>query len=59
MKGDACFQDSDCMNRLLHEPLDKPAYIVTKIHKAKELEGISSLQEVGRQNGFVFYKRMP
>jgi 4-amino-4-deoxy-L-arabinose transferase-like glycosyltransferase len=57
--GDACFQNSDCMNRLLYEPLDKPAYIATKIHKAKELEGIAGLQEVGRQNGFVFYKRMP
>lgn len=58
-QDDACFQDSDCMNRLLYEPLDKPAYIATKIHKAKELEGILGLQEIGRKNGFVFYKRMP
>lgn len=56
-QGDACFQDSECTNRLLHEPLDKPAYIATKIHKAKELEGIPGLQEIGRKNGFVFYKR--
>lgn len=58
-QGDACFQDSECMNRLLHEPLDKPAYIATKIHKAKELQDIPGLQEIGRKNGFVFYKRMP
>ncbi len=58
-QGDACFQDSECTNRLLHEPLNKPAYIVTKIHKAKELENILGLQEVGRKNGFVFYKREP
>lgn len=58
-EGDACFQDSECMNRLLYEPLSKPAYIATKIHKAKELAGIPGLQEIGRKNGFVFYKRMP
>lgn len=57
-QGDACFQDSECMNRLLHKPLHKPAYIATKIHKAKELEGIPGLQEIGRKNGFVFYKRI-
>ncbi len=58
-QGDACFQDSECTNRLLHEPLDKPAYIATKIHKARELENIPGLQEIGRKNGFVFFKRMP
>ncbi len=56
-RGDACFQSSECTNRLLYQSLDKPAYIATKIHKAKELEGIPGLREIGRQNGFVFYRR--
>ena len=58
-QGRACFQDSACTNRLLEQPLDKPAYIATKIHKAKELEGILGLREIGRKNGFVFFKKMP
>jgi 4-amino-4-deoxy-L-arabinose transferase-like glycosyltransferase len=57
--GRACFQNSECTNRLLHEPLDKPAYIATKIHKAPELKDIPGLEEIGRQNGFVFFQRNP
>ena len=55
--GEACFKDTACMNRLFQKPLDKPAYIVTKLHRAKTLEEMETLEEVGRKNGFVFFKR--
>ena len=55
--GDACFKDTACMNRLFFDPLDKPAYIVAKVHKAKTLEEMETLEEVGRKNGFVFFRR--
>ncbi len=38
-------------------PIDKDVYVVTKIHKTGELEGIPGLKEINRKNGFVFYKR--
>lgn len=52
-----CFKNEACIQRLLHEPLDKPAYIVTKITKVKELQNLPGMTEIGRQNGFVFYRR--
>ena len=55
--GDACFKDTACMNRLFYGPLDKPAYIVTKVHRAKPLEEMETLEEIGRKNGFVFFRR--
>lgn len=57
--GRACFIDQDCMERLLRQPLDRPAYIVTKIHRVGELAGIPGLEEIGRKNGFVFFRRGP
>ncbi len=36
---------------------DKEVYIVTKIHKAHELEGREDLTELYRKNGFVFFHR--
>jgi 4-amino-4-deoxy-L-arabinose transferase-like glycosyltransferase len=53
-----CFQDSECTRRLIHDPVDKPVYIATKIHKAQELEKMETLEEIGRKNGFVFFKRI-
>ena len=38
-------------------PVDKDVYIVTKINKTKELVALPDLEEIGRKNGFVFYKR--
>jgi 4-amino-4-deoxy-L-arabinose transferase-like glycosyltransferase len=43
---------------LLHsEEVDKPAYIVCKIHRADELRANPLLEEIGSKNGFVFFKR--
>jgi len=55
--GQACFKDTACMDKLFYEPLDKPAYIVTKVHKAGPLEEMETLEEIGRKNGFVFFRR--
>jgi chaperonin cofactor prefoldin len=32
-------------------------YAITKIDRTKELESIPEFKEIGRKNGFVFYKR--
>ena len=45
-------------NFLLNGEVDRPVYVVTKVHKTKELENHDSLQELYRKNGFVFYKRI-
>lgn len=42
---------------LLHGDIDKDLYIVTKIHKAGDLRQIETLEEIGAENGFVFFKR--
>lgn len=52
-----CFQDSDCTERLLTGPIDKTVYIATKVHKADKLEVMPDLEEIGRKNGFVFFRR--
>jgi 4-amino-4-deoxy-L-arabinose transferase-like glycosyltransferase len=57
--GQACFQDEDCMEKILEGPIDKPVYIVTKVHKAEELKKIGTLREIDRKNGFVFFERQP
>lgn len=45
---------------LLQSPdLDKPVYIITKIHKAESLRLMDGLEEIGQKNGFVFFRRMP
>lgn len=38
-------------------PLDKPAYIVTKIQKVKEYPILSSFTPLGVKNGYAFFKR--
>ncbi len=52
-----CFKNEACTQKLLHEPLDKPAYIATKITKIDELKDLPGMTEIGRKNGFVFFKR--
>jgi 4-amino-4-deoxy-L-arabinose transferase-like glycosyltransferase len=42
---------------LLNEQSDKPVYVITKIHKLKNLEQYENLKEIGRKNGFVFLKK--
>jgi len=39
---------------LLSDKIDKPAYFVTKIHKAEMLKDKYKLKEIYRKNGFVF-----
>ena len=57
--GQACFQDAECMEKILEGSIDKPVYIVTKVHKADELKKLATLREVDRKNGFVFFERRP
>ncbi len=42
---------------LLYGNVDKPVYVITKIHKADEMRTIETLEEIGNKNGFVFFKR--
>jgi len=43
---------------LLNAPdVDKPVYVVAKIHRAETLRANTLLQEVNTKNGFVFFKR--
>lgn len=44
---------------LLNGPIDKEVYVVSKIHRIQELEGVKNLKEIGRKNGFVFFRRAP
>jgi len=57
--GKACFLSEECQDFVLYGDIDKPAYIISKIHKAGELSGRTDIQEIGRKNGFVFFRRMP
>lgn len=36
---------------------DKPVYVISKIQKLEELSKIKELEEIGRKNGFIFFKR--
>lgn len=49
--------DSYNIDWLLHGNIDKDVYIVTKINKTQELANVPDLQQIGRENGFVFYIR--
>lgn len=44
-------------NWLFTGDIDKDLYVVTKIQFAHELLNISGMEEVGRKNGFVFFRR--
>ncbi|MEZ5044311.1 MAG: glycosyltransferase family 39 protein [Saprospiraceae bacterium] len=58
MDNDPVFDNRDEKRQwLLHGPIDKDLYIVTKINKTKTLEALPDVKEIGRKNGFVFFKR--
>lgn len=42
---------------LLSGEVDRPVYVVSKIHKAKELEAYPLLERMYSKNGFVFFQR--
>ncbi len=51
--------DSFDQEWLLFGPIDKPAYFVTRIGKEDRFGKYSDIREIGRKNGFIFYKREP
>lgn len=51
--------DSYNQDWLLTGPIDKPVYFVTKIGKEDRFHAYNDIQEIGRKNGFVFFKREP
>ena len=44
---------------LLSGPIDRPAYLVSKIDKADRWRGRPGLQVISERNGFVFFRRDP
>ena len=44
---------------LLYGDIDRPLYVVCKITAAEEVSKVRTLAEIGRKNGFVFFKRTP
>jgi hypothetical protein len=44
---------------LLYGDIDRPVYVVCKVTAAEEVAAVRTLLEVGRQNGFVFFRREP
>jgi hypothetical protein len=54
--GNAKGSDSDW---LLKGPIDKPAYLVCRIDKAKDYRGKYGLRELKDEYGFVYFRRDP
>lgn len=46
-------------NVLVRGPIDRPVYLVTKITAVKAFEAVGTFREIGRRNGFVFWRRDP
>lgn len=44
---------------LLRGDIDKPAYFVTRINRIDAVAGTPGVREIGRRNGFVFFRRDP
>jgi 4-amino-4-deoxy-L-arabinose transferase-like glycosyltransferase len=44
---------------LLNGDIDKPAYFICKVQSADRFRALPQLEELGRKNGFVFFKRKP
>ena len=44
---------------LLRGAVDKPVYLTCRVHKAQKVAQLGSFVEIGRKNGFVFFKREP
>lgn len=51
--------DSHGQEWLLHGDIDKEAYFVCRINRAKSLEEMKQLEKIREKNGFVFFKRKP
>jgi 4-amino-4-deoxy-L-arabinose transferase-like glycosyltransferase len=49
--------DSWNQDWLFNGPIDKDVYVITKIDRTEEMESLPQFKEIGRKNGFVFYKR--
>lgn len=58
-KGEACFQEAECLDFLKTGAIEKPVYIATKIHKADKYRKRPGFEEILSKNGFVFFRRMP
>ena len=43
---------------VLNARLTKPVYVISKINKTAEVAAYEGLEETGRKNGFVFYKKV-
>jgi hypothetical protein len=46
-------------NVLVRGPIDRPVYLVTRITAVKDFEAVGTFREIGRRNGFVFWRRDP
>ncbi|MCB0804579.1 MAG: glycosyltransferase family 39 protein [Bacteroidales bacterium] len=44
---------------LLTGDIDKEVYILTKVHRAHELDKYKDIERIGSRNGFVFFRRNP
>lgn len=44
---------------LMNGAIDKPAYFVSKIQQEKEFSAHPNLEVIGKEGGFVFYRRKP
>ena len=44
---------------LFHGSIDRPVYLSCKITSVAEVEALGTFTEIGRKNGFVFWKREP
>ncbi len=44
---------------LLHGDIDRPVYAVSKVTSVDEVRTLGTFREIGRRNGFVFFKREP
>lgn len=58
-KGTACFKDEACREALLEGPIERPVYLVAKIHKAGPYFEHPELEHIATKNGFVFFQRQP
>jgi len=47
------------INWLIHGPIDKPAYISTRIQYQSRIDTITGMKLLYKKNGFVFFKRFP
>lgn len=44
---------------LYHGPIDRPVYLSCKVTGVASVEALGTFTEIGRTNGFVFYRRDP